>query len=84
MFCGLNWEDIVAGGKGLFPGWFRVKMACNGATKELSGTLLRGWARNYVALVHFQTSNFKWSYLSCLNSDSHVIRLYGKIFESRI
>ena len=42
MFCGLNWEDIVAGGKGLFPGWFQVKTACTGATKELSSTLLHG------------------------------------------
>ena len=41
MFCGLNWEDIVVGEKGLFLGWFRVKMACTGAAKELSGTLLR-------------------------------------------
>ena len=44
MFCGLNWEDIVAGGKGLFPGWLRVKMVCTGAAKEVSGMLLRGWA----------------------------------------
>ena len=28
---------------------FRVKMACTGAAKELSGTLLHGWARNCVA-----------------------------------
>ena len=39
--CGLNWEDIVAGGKWLFLGWFRVKMVCTGAAKELFGTLLR-------------------------------------------
>ena len=25
MFCGLNWEDIVAGGKGLFRDGFRSK-----------------------------------------------------------
>ena len=30
-FCGLNWEDIEVGGKGLFPGWFWVKMAFIGA-----------------------------------------------------
>ena len=79
MFCGLNWEDIVADGKWQFPGWFRVKMACNGAIKGLLGTLmrgshtivwlgsklqpsgmqLRGFRRNCVALIYFQTSNFK-------------------------
>ena len=32
----------MADGKGMFLGWFRVKMACIGATKNLSGTLLRG------------------------------------------
>ena len=97
MFCGLHWEDIVADGKGLFLGWFRVKMACTGAAKELFSTLLNGWAlklqpsgtqlhgfmRNCVAPTHLQTSNFKPPYLSCLNYDSHVLGLYGKIFDSR-
>ena len=44
MFYGLNWEDIVVGGKGLFLGRLRVKTMCTGATKELSGMLLHGWA----------------------------------------
>ena len=34
----------MADGKGLFLGWFRVKMACIGAAKELSSMLLHGWA----------------------------------------
>ena len=38
MFCGLNWEDIVAGGQGLFRDGFGSKLACTGAAKELSGT----------------------------------------------
>ena len=46
MFYGLNWEDIVVGGKGLFLGRLRVKTMCTGVTKELSGMLLHGWARN--------------------------------------
>ena len=37
-----------------------------------------------VAPAHLQTSNFKRSYLSCPNSDSHVLGHYGKLFESRI
>ena len=32
----------MADGKGLFPGWFQVKKVCTGATKDLSGMLLRG------------------------------------------
>ena len=101
MFCGLNWDDNVASGKWLFAGLFRVKMACTGAAKELSGMLLHkiawlgfktaasstklhGFWRNCVAPSHFQTSNFKQPYFSRPNSDSHVLGLYGKIFESRI
>ena len=42
MFCGLNWEDIVAGGQGLFRYGFGSKLACTGAAKELSGTQLCG------------------------------------------
>ena len=30
MFCGLNWEDIVAGGQGLFRDGFELKLACTG------------------------------------------------------
>ena len=30
----------MVGGKGLFPIWFWVKMACTRAAKELSSTLL--------------------------------------------
>ena len=43
-YCG-RWTRAVLG-------WFRVKMACTGAFKELSGTLLHGshtihgWAQN--------------------------------------
>ena len=42
MFCDLNWEDIVAGGQGLFRDGFGSKLACTGAAKELSGTQLLG------------------------------------------
>ena len=42
MFCGLKWEDIVAGGQGLFRDGFGRKLACTGAAKELSGTPGRG------------------------------------------
>ena len=97
MFYGLNWEDILAGGKGLFSGWFWVKAACTEATKSslarycvagleiaASGTQLHGFPHNFVAPVHFQTSNIKWSYLSRPNFDSYVLRLYGKLFESKI
>ena len=42
MLCGLNWEDIVAGGQGLFRDDFGQKLACTGAAKELSGTPGRG------------------------------------------
>ena len=42
MFCGLKWEDIVAGGQGLFRDGFGSKLACTGAAKELSGTPGRG------------------------------------------
>ena len=45
MFCGLNWEDIVASRQGLFRDGFESKLTCTGASKELSGTLLRGWAK---------------------------------------
>ena len=48
-----------------------------------SGTQLHGFWRNCVAPTHLQTSNFKRPYLSRLNSDSHVLELYGKIFESK-
>ena len=40
MFCGLNWEDNVAGGQGLFRDGFGSKLACTGAAKELSGMLV--------------------------------------------
>ena len=42
-YCG-RWKMIV-------PGWFRVKMACTRAAKELFGMLLCCWARNCVALA---------------------------------
>ena len=42
MFYGLNWEDNVADGQGLFRDGFGSKLACTGAAKELSGTLARG------------------------------------------
>ena len=42
MFCGLNWEDNVAGGQGLFRDGFGSKLACTGAAKELSGMLVHG------------------------------------------
>ena len=42
MFCILNWEDNVAGGQGLFRDGFGSKLACTGAAKELSGTLVHG------------------------------------------
>ena len=42
MFCGLNWEDIVAGGQGLFRDGFGQKLACTEAAKELSGMSGRG------------------------------------------
>ena len=42
MFCGLNWEDNVAGGQGLLRDGFGSKLACTGAAKELSGTLVHG------------------------------------------
>ena len=42
MFCGLNWEDNVASGQGLFRDGFGLKLACSGVAKELSGTLVRG------------------------------------------
>ena len=104
MFCVLNWEDIVADGKWLFLGWFRVKMMCTRAANELSGRLLcrsnaiawlgfnttasgthlHGFWCNCVAPAHFQTSNFKRPYFSRPNSDSHVLRLYKKLFESTI
>ena len=48
------------------------------------GTQLHRFPRNCVDPIHFQTSNFIWLYLSRPNFDSHVLRLYGKIFESRI
>ena len=42
MFCGLNWEDIVASGQRLFRDGFGSKLACTGAAKELFGMQLRG------------------------------------------
>ena len=42
MFCGLNWEDIVADGQGPFRDGFGSKLACIGASKELSSTQLCG------------------------------------------
>ena len=42
MFCGLNWEDIVVGGQGLFRDGFGSKLVCTGAVNELSGMLVRG------------------------------------------
>ena len=42
MCCGLNWEDNVVDGQGLFWDGFGSKLACTGASKELSGTLVRG------------------------------------------
>ena len=38
ILCGLNWEDIVAGGQGLFRDASSRKLACIRASKELSGT----------------------------------------------
>ena len=40
--CGLNWEDNVADGQGLFQDGFGSKLACTGAAKELSSTLVLG------------------------------------------
>ena len=47
MFCGLNWEDIVAGGKGLFRDGFGSKWR----VLELPRSSL---ARNCVALHPFK------------------------------
>ena len=41
----------MAGGNGLFPRWFRVKMACTRVSKELSGTLL-----SRIAWLGFKTA----------------------------
>ena len=38
ILCGLNWEDIVAGGHGLFRDGSGRKLACTRAAKELSST----------------------------------------------
>ena len=38
MFCGLNWEDFVAGGQGLFRDGFGSKLAYSGAAQELCNT----------------------------------------------
>ena len=42
MLCGLNWEDIIAGGQGCSGMILGRKLACTGAAKELSGTPGRG------------------------------------------
>ena len=42
ILCGLNWEDVVAGGQGLIWDGFGLKLACTGAAKDLSGTPVRG------------------------------------------
>ena len=47
-----------------------------------SSRQLRGFWCNCVALAHLQASNFAQPYLSCPNSESHVLGLYEKFFES--
>ena len=49
MFCAVLWHVLwpqLGGYCGRWtravPGWFRVKMVCTGAAKELPGTLLHG------------------------------------------
>ena len=44
-YCG-RWKRVVLG-------WFRSKMTCTRAAKELFGMLLHGWAQNCVALAPF-------------------------------
>ena len=51
----------MAGGQGMFPDGFGSKLACTGATKELSSTLVRG--RNVIAWLG---SKFQLSAHNCV------------------
>ena len=53
MFCGLEWEDIVADGQGLFQDGFGSKIwlvpelpRSSLARRCMEARLLRGWAQN--------------------------------------
>ena len=52
MFCGLNWEDIVASGQGLFQDGFESKWRVSELPRSslarccVEATLLCGWAQN--------------------------------------
>ena len=52
MFCGFNWEDIVADGQGLFRNGFGSKWGVPELIRSslacccVEATLLHGWAQN--------------------------------------
>ena len=80
----MAWDEFAAGLKGCFRSEFGLKNCIYGSFQNAPATLEHAiaWIDAIVWLPVY--SNFELSYLSRPNSDSHVRRLYEKIFESII
>ena len=80
----MAWDGFVAGLKGCFWSEFGLKICIYGSFQNSPATLghVIAWIGEIVWLLVY--SNFRRPYLSRLNSDSCILRLYEKVFESRI
>ena len=79
----MAWEIFVADLKGCFRSEFGLKNCIYGSFQNAHATLGHAivWIDAIVWLLVY--SNFGQPYLSLLNSDLRILRLYENIFESR-
>ena len=77
-------NGFVANLKGFFRSEFGLKNCTYGSFQKVPATLWHAivWIGAIVWILVY--SNFGQPYLSRSNSDSHVLGLYEKLFESRI
>ena len=80
----MAWDGFIAILKGCFRSEFELKNCIYGGFQNAPATL--GHAIAWIsAIVWFLVySNFERPYLSRPNSDSHILGLYEKLFESSI
>ena len=80
----MAWDGFVAILKGYFQSKFGLKNCIYGGFQNAHATLGHAIAWIGVIVWPLVYSNFGRSYLSGPNFDSRVLRLYEKLFESRI
>ena len=80
----MAWDRFVVGLKGCFLSEFRLKNCIYGSFQNAPTTLGHAiaWIGAIVWLLVYP--NFARPYLSRPNSDSRILRLYEKLFESGI